>query len=283
MGRASLGPVAGFFDEIGNRFGRKFQKKLETLEESTDREVEAQLVGLTHTQLTHLGERIKECRERVSVGAAYDNEVVAISKQILAFGIAGVAFTAAFARDISSLPAAVIDVVAASALFYFNLLLLSLYTLFSFVWQSRFRYPFLYFSLIGNTRPYFYYASIAPNTRRATFQTAEEKMLGAELYAKDLLEFVRLHTVPTEEAAKAAGGREGATETREGGEAAALLEEKLRGKRREIRADLQQYFLLISYQGYVNQYEVRLNNHFLYGLVGSSVVALASYFVLRGL
>ena len=39
-------------------------------------------------------------------------------------------------------------------------------------------------------------------------------------------------------------------------------------KRHLIRDELQQYFLILSYQGYVNQYEVKMNNQFLYGLIG---------------
>ena len=42
-------------------------------------------------------------------------------------------------------------------------------------------------------------------------------------------------------------------------------------------------FYLISYQGYVNQYEVTMNNQFLYGLMASAgsaaVLALYVFFV----
>ena len=46
-------------------------------------------------------------------------------------------------------------------------------------------------------------------------------------------------------------------------------ENNLNALKRQAKDELQQYFLLISYQGYVNQYEVRINNYFIYGIVGS--------------
>jgi hypothetical protein len=118
----------------------------------------------------------------------------------------------------------------------------------------------LYFSRIGNALPYFYYRAISPDTPRTIFQTAEEKMLSAKLYAKDLKSFVQYMVPPPVPV-----GQDASQET-----------ESLKAdrKRRIARDDLQQYFLLLSYQGYVNQYEVRMNNQFLYGLIASAIATL---------
>ncbi len=134
--------------------------------------------------------------------------------------------------------------------------MLSLITILEFVWITRYRYPFLYFKRVGNTIPFFYYQAISPEVPRSEFQTIKEKLLASELYGKDLINFVR-HLIPH------------SAETPEN-----AAEINVRLQRREVRDELQQYFLLISYQGYVNQFEVRMNNGFLYGLFGAILSAI---------
>lgn len=249
--------MRGFFDELTDHFGRCYRTELEALESRTEIKLDQRISGLDSNGLDSLISSIREQRQLVSTGAAYGNEIVSTSKQILAFGAAGIGFTAAFSRDLASLPPAFLKLVGIAALFYFNLTALSFFTLFGFLWQTRFRYPFLYFARIGNTRRYFYYRAISPATPRTIFQTAKEKMAGAELYADDLLAFFE-HSLP--------GKPEQQTPDR-------VNEPGIQRKRMAVRDELQQYFLLLSYQGYINQYEVRMNNQFLYGLISSLVAA----------
>jgi hypothetical protein len=74
-------------------------------------------------------------------------------------------------------------------------------------------------------------------------QLPRTRLQGSELYAKDMLRFT----------------------------SRCLGEDK----REQLRIELQQYYLLIAYQGYVHQFGLRLANTFLYGFVGSIVAALA--------
>jgi hypothetical protein len=257
-------PVLGLWDELTDRFGAAKGDELAKIEQDAEQTIESEFAKLNPQELASLVGSLRERRKLVTTGAAYANEVVATSKQILTFGGAGIGLAAAFSRELATLPPALLAIIASAALFYLNLIALSLYTLFSYLWQARFRYPFLYFNKIGNTMPNFYYSALSPSTPRHTFQTAEEKLVAAELYAKDLEAFLR-YMIPTRDAAKPAE------------DAAAKL--WVDGNSRAARDELQQYFLLLSYQGYVNQYEVRLTNQFLYGLVSSAIAAGAFFLV----
>jgi hypothetical protein len=115
-----------------------------------------------------------------------------------------------------------------------------------YVLQARFRYPFLYFKNIGNAWPYFYYASISAETPRLLFPTRASHQAGGVLYGEDFVRFAR-HSIEETPAERA-------------------------------RVELQQYFLLLAYQGYVNQFSLRLANWFLYGLVGVLLSTLVIVF-----
>ncbi len=254
-------------DELTARFPRIYVDELEHIEKEAEETLESVLGGLSSSQLQGLLEIIRYRRGMISTSAAYGNEVVSISKQILAFGGAGIGLVAAFSHNLAELPSPILKSLGVAALFYFNLIVLSLITILEFVWITRYRYPFLYFKRIGNTIPFFYYQAISPEVPRSEFQTSKEKLLASELYGKDLINFVR-HLIPYSE------------ETPENDE-----EVQLRLRRREVRDELQQYFLLISYQGYVNQFEVRMNNAFLYGLIAAilSAVAVAVFAFFKGI
>lgn len=261
-------PLLGFFDELTERFHARYATSLESIETPAAAEIDAALSKLSLQQLEVLKTVIRDHRSLLVTNAAYGNEIIAISKQILAFGGAGIGLAVAFSQRFAEMPPAALRIAGVVAIFYGNLILLSLYTIFIFVWQSRFRYPFLYFRQIGNAFPFFYYQSISPDTPRAIFQSADQKMMAAQLYATDLIKFLRYHVekyVPASAAPApaAVGSGNGAN-----GEDAKV-------KRHLIRDELQQYFLILSYQGYVNQYEVKMNNQFLYGLIGSAISALA--------
>jgi hypothetical protein len=259
--------VQGFIDELVNRFGRDHVLALHKIEDHANSEIDALLSTLAANELEELLTTIRARRGLLSVGAAYGNEVVATAKQILAFGGAGIGLAAAFLQRLTEVPPEILKVVAVVALFYGNLVLLSLYIIFSFAWQARFRYPFLYFSRIGNTVPFFYYQAISPDTPRSMFQSGPEKELSAKLYASDFVRFVRYHVPGLTASQNGNPDSTGGTSSKD----SALLE----AKRLIVRDEIQQYFLILSYQGYVNQYEVRMNNDFLYGLIGATVAAIA--------
>lgn len=271
--------LRGFWDELTDAFGVRYGEQLVTIENEASSEFERLLSQLSKAQLEGLLETIRARRGLLSSGPAYQNEVVSISKQILTFGAAGIGLTAAFAKDLNTLPPLFLRVIGVAGLFYLNLIVLSLYSLFVFLWQSRFRYPFLYFRKIGNAVPFFYYQTLSPETPRSTFQTADEKCFAAKLYSDDLLKFLR-HLTPDMEEMRSDPSTP--PSARNADERCAPLvtndhvqEHGLRSLRRVVRDELQQYFLVIAYQGYTNQYEVRMNNQFLYGFISSAVGAAA--------
>jgi hypothetical protein len=259
--------ILGVLDEFTERFYRRYSAELDSIETPTAVEIDAALSNLSLEQLGVLKTAIRDHRSLLVTNPAYGNEIIAISKQILAFGGAGIGLAAAFSQKVAEIPPTALFIAGVIAIFYVNLVLLSLSTIFVFVWQSRFRYPFLYFRKIGNAFPFFYYQSISPETPRQTFQTADQKMNAAKLYATDLIRFLSYHldnyvpAVPARNAAKDAANEPSA--------------EDAKVRRRLVRDELQQYFLILSYQGYVNQYEVKMNNQFLYGLIGSTAGAVA--------
>ena len=259
--------VHGFIDELTNRFGRDHLVALHEIEGNADSEIEAILRALSKEELDDLLTTIRARRGLLSVGAAYGNEVVATAKQILAFGGAGIGLAAAFFQRLTEVPPLILKSVAVVALFYGNLILLSLYIIFSFAWQARFRYPFLYFTRIGNTVPFFYYQAISPDTPRSMFQDGPTKEIAARLYAADFVRFVRYHIPALVSDQNVSTDTTVDTSTKES--------TSLEATRRVVRDEIQQYFLILSYQGYVNQYEVRMNNDFLYGLIGAAVAAVA--------
>ena len=266
--------LRGFIDELTERFPIVYAAKLDEIESNTEDEINALLAVLGEQQLDTLIETIRVRRGLVDTSAAYGNEVVSTSKQILAFGGAGIGLVAAVAPKLSDLAPSFLKVVGLAALFYVNLTGLSLFTILRFIWVSRFRYPFLYLRKIGNTIPFFYYQAISPQVPRSMLQTADEKCSAVELYAADFLQFAK-HLIPNSPTQPVAVPNSQQKQTPIG----QIETPDIRLKRQVARDELQQYFLLISYQGYVNQFEVRMNNQFFYGLSASiaCIVVLAIY------
>jgi hypothetical protein len=128
------------------------------------------------------------------------------------------------------LPGGLQKAIVIAGIVYFELVLVSLLVLFFYLLQARFRYPFLSFERISNTWPWFYYASVSPEVPRAPVQTPRERFLAACLYGKDLVRFANNAVGETEQ--------------------------------EELRVEIQQYFLLLAYQGYVHQFSLRLTNIF---------------------
>lgn len=189
---------------------------------------------------------ITERRNQLALESGITSEIVGICKQILAFGAGGLGLSLAFADKAQTFSVRIQQLLAISGIFYFELVIVSLIVLLLYLLQARFRYPFLYFEEIGNSWPWFYYASISKDVPRCSVQLPGASLRAITLYAEDLLKFSE--RVVTED-----------SESR-------------------LRAAIQQYFLLISYQGYVNQFSLRLVSVFMYGFAGT--VASATILIL---
>jgi hypothetical protein len=192
---------------------------------------------------------IKGRREHLSLSSGITNQIVSICQQILAFGAAGLALTVGFIDKIRQFSIPVQKSLAIVGLFYSELVLLSLVVLLWYMLQARFRYPSLYFDNIGNAWPFFYYATITP-VARAPIQTARQRLAASVAYAKDFANF-------TEK----------------------VMKEQ---PKERLRAELQQYFLLMSYQAYVHQFSLRLASIFVYGFTGAVCTAVIMFAALFG-
>jgi hypothetical protein len=184
-------------------------------------------------------EVIKGRREKLALTSSTTDQIVGICKQILAFGVAGLALSVGFSDKIHSFSIPVQKLIVLGGVFYVELVLLSLVVLIWYLLQAHFRYPFLYFEKIGNAWPYFYYSSISRTVNRSPIQTARTRVEAGTSFAKDFVKFSEACLKETPE--------------------------------QRLRAELQQYFLLVSYQGYVQQFALRLANIFFYGFVGAAV------------
>lgn len=198
--------LVGFYDELTNKFGKQYEVEIKEIEDKVDVYINQLLSNLPVSDKEELLKMILDRRKLIDVSPAYKNEVVAISKQILAFGGAGVVLGATFVKEILNLPDAVLKVGGFFVLFYFDLIILSLYTLFIFLWQSRFRYPFLYLSKIGNTTPYFYYKANLPGTSYDFFQSSLTKKKAIDIYKNGLETFTKYLIDSLSETILKAGG-----------------------------------------------------------------------------
>ena len=192
---------------------------------------------------------IKGRREKLSLSSGITSQIVSICQQILSFGAAGLALTVGFMDKIKQFTTTVQKLLAIVGIFYFELILLSLLVLIWYMLQARFRYPSLYFEKTGNAWPFFYYAAITP-VARSPIQTSTARFDAAVSYASDLVKFTDL-----------------------------TLGEDPHSR---LRVELQQYFLLMSYQAYVHQFSLRLASIFMYGFVGALFTASGLFIALIG-
>lgn len=188
-------------------------------------------------------ELVRKRRSVLFLSSGMKPEIVGICKQVLSFGVAGLALSLGFADKFRYLPPAVQKAVIIGGIFYIDMLILSLLVLILYTMQARFRYPFLYFFRIGNTWPAFYYGSISSDVPRSAIQTLRQHLKGATRYAQDFVRFTHKLIHETEQ------------ET--------------------LRTELQQYFLLLAYSGYVHQFSLRLGNLFVYGIAWSLCTSVA--------
>jgi hypothetical protein len=198
-------------------------------------------------QIEKLCERIRVRRQALSLSSSSREQILGISKQILAFGGAGLAAALATANNIRNAGATIQSILALVGILYLELTIVSLIVLIVYMLQARYRYPYLYLDKIGNAWPFFYYASISSAVPRRETPSGRQQFEGARLYAEDFARFAyrNLSETPVQ----------------------------------RLRAELQQYFLLMSYQAWSHQFSLRLAAVFYYGFSASlaSSVLLAIY------
>jgi hypothetical protein len=215
-----------------------FATCLHRFEDIVDPYIDELLSGVPQSKVSALIELIRKRRSTLFLSSGLKPEIVGICKQVLSFGAAGLALSLGFADKYAHLPVPVQKTIIIGGIFYLDMLVVSLLILVLYTMQARFRYPFLYFDRIGNTWPAFYYGSISGDVPRSTLQTMHQRLKGAARYAQDFLRFASRAVNETEH--------------------------------QTLRAELQQYFLLLAYSGYAHQFSLRLGNLFVYG-VGWSV------------
>ncbi len=221
---------------------------LETLEEEVDacvrellKEIKAQDIDALFTLISHR-------RDRLPLDTGITDQILSISQQILSFGAAGLGLAVAFVdkEKLAELPYSIQQLLGAGGIFYLELMILSILVLVIYMFQARFRYPFLYSTKLGNTWPYFYYEAISHETPRWFINLKAKRKHARLLYARDFIAFTRRLRAET--------------------------------PRQRLRNELQQYFILMAFMGYAHQFSLQLANAFIYGFV-ASVTAL---FVMLG-
>lgn len=216
-----------------------FPVAMQAIENLVDPVVDAMIQTLDPKRRTALLELIRKRRAGLLLSSSSKTEILGICKQILAFGAAGIGLSIGFSDKFTAAAPQVQKTVVVGSIFYAEMMLVSLLVMFLYTMQAQFRYPYLYFDKIGNAWPFFYYTSISKGTPRRPWHVKSDLLKGGKLYAEDYLRF-----------------------------ADKVISEDDRG---EVRAELQQYFLLVSYQGYAHQFSLRLVNTFFYGFAGALV------------
>lgn len=190
-------------------------------------------------EISEVVNRIRQRRSLLETDTNITDQIVGISKQVLAFGAGFLTIGLVLSDKALSLPILPRRILFLGGAFYLQLVFVAVFVLIMYTLQARFRYPFLSMPKIGNAWPFFYYAAISPGTPRTEIQTHGARKLGGARYAEDLLRFSSNVVSETE--------------------------------RDMLRNELQQYFVLMAYQAYNNQFSLRLTNAFIYLIVGATV------------
>lgn len=223
-----------------------WKRHLDPIETAADncvnRLLTATLSTATCETKKELLEVVKDRRSKIPLSTGITDQIIGICQSLLAFGAGGLGLSIAFIDKASALSVPVQKYLAIAGIFYVELVIVSVLALMLYMIQARFRYPSIYFKKIGNAWPWFYYASISPDVPRWPIQPSPMRLKASALYAKDFVNFTTL-----------------------------VLNEDYT---RRLRNEIQQYFLLMSYQGYVNQFSLRLANFFMYGFAGAFISML---------
>jgi len=205
------------------------------IEKATDARIEILVRQKSEPECKVLAELIRTRRGQLPLSTGITDQILAICGTLLGFGAAGLGLSIGFIDKLRQLEPIWQKVLVAVGVVYLELVTVSIAVLVLYLLQARFRYPFLYFRKIGNTWPWFYYTTVSQEISRSALQSRKARREAATHYAQDFEVFAGKALAETPHEA--------------------------------LRNELQQYYLLVSYQGYVNQFSLRLTNLFLYGLV----------------
>jgi hypothetical protein len=194
-------------------------------------------------------DRLAERRKGLTVEPEFTSEVVGICKQILAFGAALLGLLIAFFPRLTELSSFWRSMLGLAALLTLDLTAISFLVLIWFFVQARSRYPFLYLNNLGNAPPFFYYETLSRRRPYSPIPSKRGVVHGNKFYLADLVKF-------------------GDTLIRE-----------TKDLRLRARHELQQYYLLIVYQGYLDQYEMQLVHIFVYGSLASVAASILTWFL----
>lgn len=223
-----------------------YEEKVEWIDTQCDARIDKMVddfaTNKTPEQLEAYKARISDYRKSLPLSTGITQPIIGICRQILGFGAAGVALTIGFWKNISEIELLYRMYITIAGIYYLQLMIIAMFVLILYVLQARFRYPFLQFVKIGNSWPFFYYASISKKTKYSVFQRKKDYLSANENYGIDLLRFVNKAT------------RDDTKEL--------------------IKLELKQFFLLVSLQGYLNQHSLRLANSFIYGFASATIALL---------
>jgi len=217
---------------------------LRPIEDVADPELDRIVSTVDNCDIKNFIDIIKDRRQKLPLSSSTGAQITSLCGQLLAFGAAGLALAIGFIDKIEQLAPSLKQVLFVLGIFYTELVLLSLFIIITYLLQATFRYPYLYFDRIGNAWPSFYYATLSRDVSRNPIELPPARLHASRRYATDMLDFALRNVTET--------------------------------PRQRLRNELQQYFLLVAYQGYSHQFSLRLGNSFIYGLAGSFAGACAA-------
>ncbi len=230
--------------------------RLRKLEEDTETQITQELAkfdkaAAPEQALKDFIARLSDRRQNLHIKPEFTPQVVAAAQQILSFGMAGLGLIVAFWSKVADLAPFWQAVVQTALLVSLNLTLVSFVVLVWFFIQARSRYPFLLLERWGNAATFFYYETLERDWRYWPFRGRHGILKTNERYLRDFQKFSR------------------------------MLVKENDDLRQQVRNELKQYYLLIAYQGYLDQYEMQLEHIFLYGSVcGVTSALLACWWLL---
>jgi hypothetical protein len=195
-------------------------------------------------QLEAFIDRISDRRKNLNIKPEFTPQVVGVCQQILAFGMAGLGLVVAFGTRIADAAPFWQSVIKMAFLFALNLTAIAFFVLVWFFVQARSRYPFLFLERLGNAPPFFYYETLSRTWKYSPISTVGGIFQANQKYLEDFTGFAK------------------------------KLVDEDHDPIQRAKYELQQYFLLIVYQGYLDQYEMQLEHIFLYASLSAVLSAL---------
>jgi len=220
------------------------------IERRAERQIEKQLARFpsgSAEQKEHFDafiQRLSDRRKNLQIRPEFTPQVVGACQQILAFGVAGLGLVVAFGTRITDAAPFWQSVAKAACLIALNLTGIAFLVLVWFFVQARSRYPFLFLERLGNAPPFFYYETLTRSSNYRPLSSISGIFKANRTYLKDLSGFAK------------------------------NLVDEDQDPIQRAKYELQQYFLLIVYQGYLDQYEMQLEHLFLYCSVSGVLSAL---------